>query len=279
MKSYNELAKEWSSDNHDNLKDYTSGSHHKALWKCANGHVWKAEIKSRYRGCGCPYCSGRYAISGENDLLTVNPLLARQWHSELNADLTPSMVKPWSNIEVWWTCEKGHVWKASPARRSGGKGCPYCASKKVLISDSGTGLSGNSLVKTFPKLIKEWDYSNNPEPPEAYTPYSNKKVKWRCAFGHSWTATISSRTRNDRPGGCPFCAGKKVLAGFNDLASCFPDIAREWDYEKNRITPDAVTPYSHKKVYWRCPVGHSYKTTICNRTIGKGCCICAKRKI
>ena len=33
--------------------------------------------------------------------------------------------------------------------------------------------------------------------------------------------------------GCPVCAGQQVLAGYNDLASKRPDLAKEWNYEKN----------------------------------------------
>lgn len=38
---------------------------------------------------------------------------------------------------------------------------------------------------------------------------------------------------------CPYCTGRKVLAGFNDLASLFPKLAKEWDAELN----GAAAPY------------------------------------
>lgn len=47
----------------------------------------------------------------------------------------------------------------------------------------------------------------------------------------------------------------------------FPDIAKEWDYEKNSLTPDLITAGSHKRVYWICPIcKHSYVKAVCNRT-------------
>lgn len=39
-------------------------------------------------------------------------------------------------------------------------------------------------------------------------------------------------------GGCPYCAGRKVLPGFNDLASKSPDVAAQWNPALNGgLTP------------------------------------------
>ena len=58
----------WERNSNDSPMQLTVGSHKKVWWKCHDGHEWQAEIKSRYYGKGCPYCSGRYAIKGINDL-------------------------------------------------------------------------------------------------------------------------------------------------------------------------------------------------------------------
>jgi len=47
-------------------------------WKCGDGHVWKARVAERTRGNGCPFCAGNRAISGVNDLATLNPSVARE---------------------------------------------------------------------------------------------------------------------------------------------------------------------------------------------------------
>ena len=39
-----------------------------------------------------------------------------------------------------------------------------------------------------------------------FTTHSNKKVKWRCAKGHIWSAMIQHRSNGS---GCPYCAGRK----------------------------------------------------------------------
>ena len=38
-------------------------------WRCEKGHVWSATVASRSSGAGCPFCSGRRAVSGINDLV------------------------------------------------------------------------------------------------------------------------------------------------------------------------------------------------------------------
>ena len=44
------------------------------------------------RGNGCPYCANRKVLVGFNDLATVQPLVAKEWHESLNGALTPEMV-------------------------------------------------------------------------------------------------------------------------------------------------------------------------------------------
>ena len=73
-------------------------------------------------------------IRGQNDLLTVNPELSKEWNYDKNGELLPQMVTSHSGKKVWWICEKGHEWQATIEKRSAGKGCPYCSGR--LVSDS-----------------------------------------------------------------------------------------------------------------------------------------------
>ena len=80
---------------------------------------------------GCPYCAGRKVLPGFNDLASLEPETARQWHPELNGALTPRMVTAGSHRKVWWECNQGHVWKAAIYSRTGPQkcGCPACSGK------------------------------------------------------------------------------------------------------------------------------------------------------
>lgn len=195
------LMAEWDWEKNEKSPDqYTLGSHEKVWWKCEKGHEWPAEIKSRTYGNGCPYCSGRYAIKGVNDLQTVYPTLAKEWNYEKNSGLTPMDVLPNSGKKVWWKCSEGHEWPTRVYDRSKGNGCPYCSGKKVLKGY-------NDLTTVNPTLAQEWNYEKNGSlKPEMFTANSGKKVWWKCKKGHEWPAKIYHRnTVSD----CPICHSER----------------------------------------------------------------------
>ena len=124
------LMAEWDWEKNNELQlnpqKLTLGSGKNAHWKCQLGHHWQARIGHRGNGIGCPYCSGRCPIKGENDLQTVNPLLAQEWNYNKNTDVQPTELTKGSNQKVWWRCSKGHEWQASVSSRVRGNGCPHC---------------------------------------------------------------------------------------------------------------------------------------------------------
>jgi len=127
-------------------------------------------------------------------------------------------------------------------------------------------LGVNDLQSQFPNIAAEaygWD-------PAAITAGSGKKQDWKCKEGHIYSSVISSRT--GRGTGCPVCSNNQVLAGFNDLKTKFPDIAKE-AYEWDPTTVVAGTP---KKKEWKCKEGHNYSTAVNSRTShGNGCPFCS----
>ncbi|MBP1546344.1 MAG: hypothetical protein J6A37_07080 [Oscillospiraceae bacterium] len=268
-----EIANEWNYEKNGNLKPeyFAANSGKKVWWKCSKGHEWQATMNSRNHGHRCPYCSGLCAVKGENDLNTVNPSLAKEWNYERNNGLTPMDVLPNSDKKVWWKCQNGHEWQATIGNRNKGCGCPYCTSRKVLKGY-------NDLQTINPCLANEWNYEkNNGLTPVNVTPGSNKKAWWRCSNGHEWQASIADRNSGR---GCPYCTGKKVLKGYNDLQTVNPTLAKEWNYEKNSgLTPLDITPGSNKKVWWKCSQGHEWQATIYNRNRGNRCPYCTGQKV
>lgn len=133
----------------------------------------------------------------------------------------------------------------------------------------------SSLAIAAPELLLEWNYTRNGSlSPYSVTSGSEKKVWWKCSLGHEWSAAISSRMRGH---GCPFCSNQKLLAGFNDLATRNPELLEEWDYEKNSILPTEISSGTKKKVWWKCPRGHSFEMSVGNRTAKRksGCPYCS----
>ena len=99
-----------------------------------------------------------------------------------------------------------------------------------------------------------------------------------CSKGHEWQACICHRSKG---AGCPYCSSRMVLKDFNDLQSVNPDLASEWNYEKNNgLTPDEVTPNSNKSIWWKCrDCGYEWKTSVSNRNNqNTGCPKCSKKK-
>ena len=253
--------------------DVTFGSHKRVWWTCPNGHSWQAMVYTRSEGAGCPYCTGRKASPEQNSLAKQFPALAAEWDDEKNAPLTPRDVTTGSHKLIWWRCPKGHSYRSAVKTRVQGSGCPYCAGKSVLPEE-------NSLAAEYPVIVKDWDAAKNkPLTPNQVISGTKRKVWWLCPKGHSWCAAVFSRTVLGT--GCPVCTGRQALAGENDLATLYPDVAAQWDGMKNgALHPSNVTAGSNRRVWWKCEKGHSYRAVIAQRVQrGDGCPYCANRKV
>lgn len=126
------LLLDWDySKNDKSPSEYSPQANKSVFWKChICGYEWKAKISNRKNGRGCPLCGHRVLVPGVNDLATVNPGLAKEWHPTKNGDLKPSMVYPSQNKRVWWICPVGHEYQATINKRSSlnGTNCPICNS-------------------------------------------------------------------------------------------------------------------------------------------------------
>ena len=275
MEKYPEIAREWNYDKNGKLKpEFVScGSTKKVWWKCSKcDNEWEAAIYSRVAGSGCPFCSGNRVRKGENDLLSLYPLIAAEWHPTKNGDLTPDKVAIKSNKKVWWLAKCGHEWETSIILRIGGNNCPYCGNQKLLKGF-------NDLKTKNPKIAKEWHPTKNGAlKPENVINGSHEKVWWLGKCGHEWKAVIGDRTNGGNS--CPFCANNKLLVGFNDLKTKNPELVKEWHTIKNgKLKPEDFFPNSHVKVWWICPNGHEYEAYIIHRNNGTGCPVCKGKLI
>ena len=170
--------------------------------------------------------------------------------------------------KVWWKCSRGHEWQATIASREKGSGCPICSNQKVLAGY-------NDLQTTHPELAKLWHPTKNGLlTPQMVTYGSGQKVWWQCENGHEWQRAIDQWLKGI---GCPYCSGRRAVAGKTDLATQNPELAKEWHPTKNgELTPQDIRPKSGKKVWWQCAEGHEWEATIHNRSSGRGCPECAK---
>lgn len=145
-------------------------------------------------------------------------------------------------------------------------------------------LNTAGLLKDYPDLADKYDFNKNEEIGldfETIKARTSKKVWWKCKeCGNSWYATVASQ--NDKvKHGCPYCSGRLVIKGKNDLLTLFPEIAKEWNYDRNiGLSPEDVSAKSQIKVWWKCFEGHEWKATVANRTFNKsGCPKCNIEKV
>jgi len=202
-------------------------------------------------------------------LLKHSPHLENEWDFDKNI-LDIDSITHGSHKKAWWICKRNtnHCWKADISSRVAGNGCPYCNGKKVLKE--------NSLLITHPNIIKEWDFNKNCSKPDEISYGSSKKIWWICDKKHSWKAVINNRVLGNSK--CPYCSNKKVYDD-NNLSSLYPEIAREWDYIKNIISPKEVLSGTGKMFWWVCDNKHSWKASVKDRVKGRGCPYCSNKKV
>ena len=264
------LVSVWSDKNLPLTPDDISYGSNKVVWwrgKC--GHEWQTSVKARSHGENCPICSGSRVIEGINDLATKYPEIAAEWSTK-NLPLKPTMVSAGSHKKVIWVDKLGHEWTASVKSRVQGSGCPYCSHNLVLAGF-------NDLASRFPEIASEWSERNLPLTPDKVTAFKNTRVWWKCHLGHEWYTLISTRSGGSQ---CPYCSGIKLLIGFNDLATKYPTLAKEWSERNLPLTPDMVNEKSTKNVWWKCRTcGYEWKSVVRARAKGSLCPVCADRTV
>lgn len=261
------LAERWDEkSNNTTLEDlYISpfSDNEKYFWKCNNGylHSYQSRVKSLIYDPACRICSNHQLLLGFNDLATVYPKLAAQWHPTQNGKLTPEIITFKYSKLIWWLGKCGHGWKSPIAKRSRGAECPVCPNRQVV--------AGYTDLATIcpPEIFSEWDHQKNSEinlNPTMIGLNSAREAWWICTkYSHSYLAQVSSRVRTARETLCPYCLGWKLLSGFNDLSSKCPELAKEWDYINNdNLQPTQVLALEYKVVSWICITHGSYRQNI-----------------
>lgn len=98
-----DLAKQWHLTKNGNLRptEVAVNSRKKVWWifpyddPKTGKHFdfeWQARVYDRNKGYGCPYLNGQAVWEGFNDLATMNPDIAAQWHPTKNGDLNQQIL-------------------------------------------------------------------------------------------------------------------------------------------------------------------------------------------
>lgn len=139
------------------------------------------------------------------------------------------------------------------------------------------------LVIDNKELMLDWDWvKNNQEglDPNLLTCGSNKTAHWKChVCGHEWTTRIERKNKGAR---CKMCIaqGYTIAPKEKSLATLYPRIAEEWDYELNETTPDKIYPQSNLSYRWRCSLGHRWEDSASHRvTRDNACPFCSNHRV
>ena len=264
-----ELVCEWSERNAPlTAAQVTYGSKKEYWWIGSCGHEWKASVRSRSSGESCPYCAGRRVLEGFNDLASKRPELVKEWSPKNTTK--PTDVIWTSHKKVIWIDQFGHEWEASIRNRSNGSGCPFCSHRTIKVGF-------NDLESTHPKVALEWSERNYPLKANMVMAFSNKKAWWKCSLGHEWRALISTRSSGSQ---CPYCSGIELLKGFNDFATKFPAMSKEWSDRNFPLMPDQINEKSRLNVWWKCiKCANEWKAVVSSRVHGSPCPVCADRNV
>lgn len=214
-----------------------------------------------------------------NSIIVEAPELVKEWNYEKNKGLNPEYFTKGSEKIVWWKCNKcGHEWRAMVKDRIRGTKCPICVRDKLKVGI-------NDYRTMYPKLIEMWNYEkNNIKLEEVKKTQLKEKFWWKCnECGYEWQLSIRSKIVSTY---CPKCADikrvetrkEKYLKENKSFAENYPNLLKEWNYEKNiNIDPFRLANNIKLKVWWKCEKGHEWEAAISNRVKGFGKCkICKK---
>lgn len=221
----------------------------KLYWKCNEGHEIILSLEEMLVGTCCMECVNKALLNEFNILdsfAEIRTDLIHQWDITRNGDISPFNVSKFSSKMITWICPESYgIWKASIKNRiSSTTSSPFMLNKKVKKGY-------NDLITLRPDLAEQWDYENNEIFPDEVTPGSSKKVSWVCPVTHEkFVDSVKNRARTKRTDS-PYVLRKKLLTGYNDIASLYPQCITHWSYN-NIVTPDKEIAINlkNKKFLW-----------------------------
>ena len=270
------LQQQWHHEKNAHLGNIVIKRHtHRIVsWRCSecpdgHCHEWEAPVCNRTTNDGCPFCTSR-RVCKHNSLANQAPDIAAAWDVEANARM-PSDYTVQSRYQAQWLCLTcKHKWSAKIQVRAMGSGCPQCFRKRRHLKR----VTHPTFAACNHPLLGDWDHEANVEDglhPNKIRLHSHKHVHWichKCPRGclHRYQATPAARIANGT--GCPYCSGHKACK-CNSLQSLLPDIACEWDYERNEGSPDGDASRAVAVVWWKSAKRGSWQQSIHSRTQNK----------
>ena len=264
-----DMIEEYDSRNLLDPFEVTEHSTRTVSWVCRNNpeHTWQANFYERASGYKrCPVCNPhpKYKVM----LYEMYPELEKYYSKENRRSFKSYALQ--SNEKPLWTCDNGHTYPNSIYRLSqrGFFYCPLCEGSIVVAEI-------NSVTAKRKDIVDQWSCKNDFLPEEVYY-NTTSPVLWKCP---TCSGTYAFPVSDKREGNvsCPYCNGRRVLSGFNEIPSW---LIKEYSL-KNEVPISEYPVNSVHKVLWTCPTCHGdYLYRICDREIGDDSCpYCRHKKI
>ena len=258
------LAKEWHPVKNGNLtpKDVLAGSNNMAWWLCRKGHEWQAVISSRNSGVGCPICTSERKTSfPEQSILyyfsKIYDVKGRYQFRNREIDV----FIPELSVGIEYDGRFFHKSENSLLRDK---------AKMEFLNTHGITLirireaDYNSVSNNIIYYKYDAHYSELPWAIQAAARLINSNINLDINLERDQNDIYEQYINSEKQ---------------NSLVIMYPEIAEEWNYEKNgKIKPETIPFSSNKRFWWKCKKGHEWQAVVSSRSSGTGCPYCSGRK-
>lgn len=272
-----ELAKEWDYPKNYPLKpeDVFPSEARKVWWICPKGHEYQASLLHRSGGTECPVCnSGRQTSFAEQAVLfyvrKIFPDAVSRYKGIFKNGMELDVYIPSARLGIEYD---GVYWHRTPkSARSAAKKYAICQAnriKLIRIEEGPINQNFQADLALRSEEKKDWLDMTICHLLNEIDPACNMWTKKNPAHVFS---DISVDTKRDRAQILAYRTG--ILR--HSLAEERPDLAKEWDNEKNGLLrPEAFLCGSEEKVWWKCAkCGYEWRASIGHRVTGTGCPKC-----
>ena len=135
---------------------------------------------------------------------------------------------------------------------------------------------GKSLAEKRPDLVEYWSEKNECSPWDIYAGSSSKKYWWVCPIHGGYEMTPYNKGLGQ---GCKDCGISKrsnsrtYVSYDKSLGYLKPELTKSWSVNNTRDI-FTVSPNSHKKYKWVCPVHGEYLSSCASKFRGDRCKKC-----
>jgi hypothetical protein len=205
------------------LKDYDAinpitifkNSNKKYSFNCTEcNHTFITKINDISRGNWCKYCSNQELCNDTDCKYCYNNSFMNSSYLSLwskKNKIDPRNIFKYSHTKYLFTCNKcNHDFECSPSNINYGKGCSYCANKRLCINNDCEICYNKSFASC--EKSKYWSQKNKISPRYIFK-YTNKKYIFNCyKCNNEFSISINNINSNNRwCGKCRNKTEKKLL--------------------------------------------------------------------